>query len=103
MQLCRLCCRPVNTRRPPGAEEPDTRRLAQDSTTAGQEEKGRVRMAVKMLGGTRVAGWSFSGTEKKETRADGANGDESLVLRFTQGSNDKRGSSAPRVVRLVNL
>lgn len=108
MQLCRLCCRPVNTRRPPGAEEPDTRRPAQDSTTAGQEEKGKVRMAVKMLGGgggggragTRVAGWSFSG--------DGEEGNES-------GRSERRRvarppvlhkgatASASRAVRLANL
>lgn len=57
-------------------------------------------MAVKMLGGgggggglALGLGWPAgvsAGTEKKETRADGADGDESLALRFTQGSDDKR-------------
>lgn len=61
--------------RPRGAEETDTRRTAQDSTTAGQKEGGIARTAAKAGGplaqgsdaGTRVAGWSFSVREEKET------------------------------------
>lgn len=75
VQVCRLCHRAVNTTRPRGAEETDTGRTAQDSTTAGQKEGVIVRTEVNVGGppapgsdaGTRAARWSFSGKEEKET------------------------------------
>lgn len=94
MHLCRLCYHAVNTRRPRGAEETDTRRAAQDSSSARGSEAG-----------IRVEGWTFS--VKEEKRNDSKEQTETRVAkRGEQRQNPRTATSdslASQVVRSVNV